>query len=193
MKPHGLSSGSLVMMTTWNWMMIIFILSTSHFITLCYFNVMVQNHHKQNTDGCSYICMNNCAFLFRLRVPVGCTTELNPSGHEFLQQLFDKYDEVSIHTFVAFLQCFHFGFLILKKCFIFYCRTKTLPCLRPNWQIFFESVLTCRGVTEFTCRYPTQLRDTSLTTATIVCGCECLSQLGMILLGWKHVLYILCV
>uniref|UniRef100_H3D5K8 Mitochondrial Rho GTPase n=1 Tax=Tetraodon nigroviridis TaxID=99883 RepID=H3D5K8_TETNG len=28
-----------------------------------------------------------------LRVPVGCTTELNHSGHEFLQQLFDKYDE----------------------------------------------------------------------------------------------------
>lgn len=62
MKPHGLSSGSLVMMTTWNWTMIIFILSTSHFITLCYFGVMIQNHHKQNTDGCWYIRMNNCFF-----------------------------------------------------------------------------------------------------------------------------------
>uniref|UniRef100_A0A3Q3Q1H3 Mitochondrial Rho GTPase n=1 Tax=Monopterus albus TaxID=43700 RepID=A0A3Q3Q1H3_MONAL len=28
-----------------------------------------------------------------LRVPVGCTTELNHFGHQFLQQLFDKYDE----------------------------------------------------------------------------------------------------
>ena len=81
--------------------MIIFILSTSHFITLCYFNVMVQNYHKQNTDDCLYISMNNCAFLFRLRVPLGCTTELNHSGHEFLQQLFDKHDEVSARTFVS--------------------------------------------------------------------------------------------
>ena len=30
----------------------------------------------------------------RLRVPVGCTTELNHLGHQFLQRLFDKYDEV---------------------------------------------------------------------------------------------------
>ncbi|TMS21879.1 Mitochondrial Rho GTPase 2 [Larimichthys crocea] len=28
-----------------------------------------------------------------LRVPVGCTTELNQSGYQFLQRLFDKYDE----------------------------------------------------------------------------------------------------
>uniref|UniRef100_A0A8D3DFP6 Mitochondrial Rho GTPase n=1 Tax=Scophthalmus maximus TaxID=52904 RepID=A0A8D3DFP6_SCOMX len=28
-----------------------------------------------------------------LRVPVGCTTELSPLGHQFLQQLFDKYDD----------------------------------------------------------------------------------------------------
>ncbi|XP_024140810.1 mitochondrial Rho GTPase 2 isoform X2 [Oryzias melastigma] len=28
-----------------------------------------------------------------LRVPVGCTTELNHVGHQFLQRLFDKYDE----------------------------------------------------------------------------------------------------
>ncbi|XP_070783715.1 mitochondrial Rho GTPase 2 isoform X6 [Enoplosus armatus] len=28
-----------------------------------------------------------------LRVPVGCTTELNHLGHQFLQRLFDKYDE----------------------------------------------------------------------------------------------------
>uniref|UniRef100_A0A672FVR3 Mitochondrial Rho GTPase n=1 Tax=Salarias fasciatus TaxID=181472 RepID=A0A672FVR3_SALFA len=28
-----------------------------------------------------------------LRVPVGCTTEINHLGHQFLQQLFDKYDE----------------------------------------------------------------------------------------------------
>uniref|UniRef100_A0A8C6KYI3 Mitochondrial Rho GTPase 2 n=1 Tax=Nothobranchius furzeri TaxID=105023 RepID=A0A8C6KYI3_NOTFU len=28
-----------------------------------------------------------------LRVPVGCTTEMNHFGHQFLQRLFDKYDE----------------------------------------------------------------------------------------------------
>ncbi|XP_070707696.1 mitochondrial Rho GTPase 2 [Pempheris klunzingeri] len=28
-----------------------------------------------------------------LRVPVGCTTELNDVGHQFLKRLFDKYDE----------------------------------------------------------------------------------------------------
>ncbi|XP_040031859.2 mitochondrial Rho GTPase 2 [Gasterosteus aculeatus] len=28
-----------------------------------------------------------------LRVPVGCTTEFNHLGHQFLQRLFDKYDE----------------------------------------------------------------------------------------------------
>ncbi|KAK0145975.1 Mitochondrial Rho GTPase 2 [Merluccius polli] len=31
----------------------------------------------------------------QLRVPAGCTTELNHLGHQFLQRLFDKYDEVS--------------------------------------------------------------------------------------------------
>uniref|UniRef100_A0A4W5Q893 Mitochondrial Rho GTPase n=1 Tax=Hucho hucho TaxID=62062 RepID=A0A4W5Q893_9TELE len=31
----------------------------------------------------------------QLRVPVGCTTELNHLGHQFLQRLFDKYDEDS--------------------------------------------------------------------------------------------------
>ncbi|KAL0984334.1 hypothetical protein UPYG_G00140140 [Umbra pygmaea] len=29
----------------------------------------------------------------QLRVPTGCTTELNHLGHQFLQRLFDKYDE----------------------------------------------------------------------------------------------------
>uniref|UniRef100_A0A6Q2WTI7 Mitochondrial Rho GTPase n=1 Tax=Esox lucius TaxID=8010 RepID=A0A6Q2WTI7_ESOLU len=29
----------------------------------------------------------------QLRVPLGCTTELNHLGHQFLQRLFDKYDE----------------------------------------------------------------------------------------------------
>lgn len=36
-----------------------------------------------------YVCVH------RLRVSVGCTTELNHLGHQFLQKLFDKYDEVS--------------------------------------------------------------------------------------------------
>ncbi|KAK5905811.1 hypothetical protein CgunFtcFv8_001733 [Champsocephalus gunnari] len=33
-------------------------------------------------------------FLYpKIQVPVGCTTELNPLGYQFLQRLFDKYDE----------------------------------------------------------------------------------------------------
>ncbi|KAF3853460.1 hypothetical protein F7725_014148 [Dissostichus mawsoni] len=31
--------------------------------------------------------------LRKMQVPVGCTTELNPLGYQFLQRLFDKYDE----------------------------------------------------------------------------------------------------
>lgn len=119
MRPRGLSSGSLVTMTTWSWLMIIFIPSASHPITPCYFTIMVQNHHEPSTDGCSYVCMNNCALLFRLRVPIGCTTELNHSGHQFLQQLFDKYDDVSTPTLSDFCSVSLFGFLILKQCFFF--------------------------------------------------------------------------
>lgn len=119
MRPRGLSSGSLVTMTTWSWLMIIFIPSASHPITPCYFTITVQNHHEPSTDGCSYVCMNNCALLFRLRVPIGCTTELNHSGHQFLQQLFDKYDDVSTPTLSDFCSVSLFGFLILKQCFFF--------------------------------------------------------------------------
>lgn len=60
--------------------------------------------------------MNNGAFLLRLRVPVGCTTELNHSGHEFLQQLFDKYDDVSARTFVVF--SFWFSYSEEALCFL---------------------------------------------------------------------------
>lgn len=41
----------------------------------------------------------------RLRVPVGCTTELNQSGYQFLQRLFDKYDEVSSIRSCFWSQC----------------------------------------------------------------------------------------
>lgn len=115
MRPHGLSSGSLVTMTTWSWLMIIFIPSTSHPITLCYFNITVQNLCEPSTDGCLCVCMNNCAFLFRLRVPIGCTTELNPSGHQFLQQLFDKYDDVSPPTLSYFCSVFLLVFLFWRS------------------------------------------------------------------------------
>lgn len=98
MKPHGLSSESLVMMTTWNWLMIIFILSTLFTI----FMLWVKTTRSRTQMAVYTYGMNNCAFLLRLRVPVGCTTELNHSGHEFLQQLFDKYDDVSARTFVVF-------------------------------------------------------------------------------------------
>lgn len=39
--------------------------------------------------------ISKCSSVVRLRVPVGCTTELNHQGYQFIQQLFDKYDEVS--------------------------------------------------------------------------------------------------
>lgn len=98
MKPRGLSSESLVMMTTWNWLMIIFILSTLFTILMRWVKTTISRTGMAvDTYG-----MNNGAFLLRLRVPVGCTTELNHSGHEFLQQLFDKYDDVSARTFVVF-------------------------------------------------------------------------------------------
>lgn len=50
----------------------------------------------------SWFPINSSCFLSvsRLRVPIGCTTEVNHLGHQFLQRLFDKYDEVSC-TFVA--------------------------------------------------------------------------------------------
>lgn len=158
--------------------MIIFIPSASHPITPCYFTITVQNHHEPSTDGCSYVCMNNCALLFRLRVPIGCTTELNHSGHQFLQQLFDKYDDVSPPTLSDFCSVSLFGFLILKQRFVFHRRTKTAPCPRLNSQICFESVLTRPGVMAFTCRCPPLLRDTSPTTATTVSGCKRCSRLG---------------
>ncbi|KAL0156258.1 hypothetical protein M9458_047504, partial [Cirrhinus mrigala] len=52
------------------------------------------------TDDYLYPPMNKnqylsdlCVCFCRLRVSVGCTTELNHLGHQFLQKLFDKYDE----------------------------------------------------------------------------------------------------
>lgn len=52
-----------------------------------------------NSHGWPCIWMSYCCFcVVRLRVPIGCTTELNHLGYEFLQRLFDKYDEVSINT-----------------------------------------------------------------------------------------------
>lgn len=95
--------------------MIIFIPSASHPITPCCFNITVQNHHEPSTDGCSYVCVNNCALPFRLRVPIGCTTELNHSGHQFLQQLFDKYDDVSPPTLADFP--FWFSYSEAAVCF----------------------------------------------------------------------------
>ncbi|TNN42768.1 Mitochondrial Rho GTPase 2 [Liparis tanakae] len=38
------------------------------------------------------VCFTS-TWMGRLRVPAGCSTELSPSGHQFLQRLFDKYDE----------------------------------------------------------------------------------------------------
>lgn len=97
MKPRGLSSGSLAMMTTWNWLMIISILSMLFTISMLWVKTTIR------PMAASAYGMNNCASLLRLRVPVGCTTELNHSGHEFLQQLFDKYDDVSARAFCRVL------------------------------------------------------------------------------------------
>lgn len=164
--------------------MITFIPSTPHSISLCYFDITVQSHREPSTDGCVYVCVNNSrAFLFRLRVPVGCTTELNHSGHQFLQQLFDKYDDVSPRTLAYF--CSAFGFLVLKWWFVFHGRTKTPPCLRLNSRICFESVLTCPGATGSTCRYPPLLRDTSLTMATTVSGCKRRRRFGKDFFCWN--------
>ncbi len=49
----------------------------------------------RNAKVFHYLIVFGVFSVIRLRVPVGCTTELNHLGHEFLQRLFDKYDEVS--------------------------------------------------------------------------------------------------
>lgn len=41
------------------------------------------------------------SFWARLHVPVDCTTELNHHGQQFLQKLFEKYDEVRLWISVS--------------------------------------------------------------------------------------------
>lgn len=129
MKPRGPSWGSLVMTTTSSWLTITFILSKT--CGYVYFNklLMTEVFQKYSLECYSshlswfklhfnlnvvVFCINlPCFFFFcvtRLRVPVSCTTEINHLGHQFLQRLFDKYDEVSCsfccrnHTFIYVLQ-----------------------------------------------------------------------------------------
>lgn len=66
---------------------------------------MTTSTHRTSVrvKACDYMNRNQClsdlyVCVDRLRIPVGCTTELNHLGHQFLQKLFDKYDEVSAHT-----------------------------------------------------------------------------------------------
>lgn len=71
-----------------------------------------------------------CFCVNRLRVPVGCTTELNHLGHQFLQQLFEKYDEVSSNSTrllskcspgtVGKIPCSIVEGFVLNKCFFIF-------------------------------------------------------------------------
>lgn len=114
MKPHGPSSGSLAMMTTSSWLTITFTPSTCSVCilpqstcrtqhcwwptvfqwdksVLLFFQVLLTLFlHVRKIKVCK------CSSVVRLRVPVGCTTEFNHQGYQFIQRLFDKYDEVSM-------------------------------------------------------------------------------------------------
>lgn len=135
-----------------------------------------------NSHGWLCIWISYCCFcVARLRVPIGCTTELNHLGYEFLQRLFDKYDEVSISTncliwlnvpldakflWGIFAHCY----LVLKKRSASHLRTKTLPCHQLSLGTCFASVLTCHGVQRSTWLSQRQTRATSLTMVTVVSG-----------------------
>lgn len=127
--------------------------------------------------------------LVRLRVPIGCTTELNHLGHRFLQRLFDKYDEVSSYPaafcFSGSPDCWLTTVAYLTVVLLFWwsnllCRrTKTLPCHRPSLGICFVCVPTCHGVQRSTWLSHWLKKDTSLTSATAVSGRTCLTWLWM--------------
>lgn len=145
----------------------------------------------------------------RIQVPVGCTTELNPLGYQFLQRLFDKYDEVSknpsslsqyptaqwnvvgnviiyvnIKLLLSVLYKFNNGgFLVLTKIHVFPLRTRTQPCPQQSLGTCFVCVLTCRGGPRSTWRSPPQTMATSPTTATVVSGRTYLTQLLMIFMS----------
>lgn len=127
-------------------------------------------------------------FLFfspvRLRVPSGCTTELNSLGYQFLQRLFDKYDEVSPAVCVSFLSALwlfvHQHRLLSPRTwwwsiFCCRCRTKTRLCHPPNWKTSSACVPTCRGAPRSAPLSPPRNRATSLTSATAVSGRMCLT------------------
>lgn len=128
----------------------------------------------------------------RLRVPSGCTTELNPLGHQFLQRLFDKYDEVS-QALASFSPFFPKSRLFVDKkhrvstpkwrwCLFWrsdlLChRTKTRPCRPPSWRISSACVPTCRGAPRSTWPSPPRSRATSPTWVSAVSGRTCLTPL----------------
>lgn len=66
------------------------------FFSLCLYITI----RKAEVNEYPHIC-----FVVRLRVPIGCSTELNHFGHEFLQRLFDKYDEVSRNPGYLWAHC----------------------------------------------------------------------------------------
>lgn len=141
-----------------------------------------------------YCCLSLC----RLRVPIGCTTELNPLGYQFLQRLFDKYDEVS-SRFLA-IPCYTIwivthtgmfsirGFPCCQTWSLFPFRIRTLLCHQQSWRTYFVFVLTCHGVQRSTCLFRPQMRATSLIMATFVSGRKCVSRLLMTLWDHKHAL-----
>lgn len=155
-----------------------------------------------NSHGWPCIWISSCCFcLARLRVPIGCTTELNHLGYEFLQRLFDKYDEVSIST--NCLICLHVPldshvlcgisdhcYLVLKKRSASHLRTKTLPCHQLSLGTCFACVLTCHGVRRSTWLSQQQTRATSLTMVTVVSGRKFLT-LSMNCIHLVHLIFVM--
>uniref|UniRef100_A0A4W4EC71 Mitochondrial Rho GTPase n=2 Tax=Electrophorus electricus TaxID=8005 RepID=A0A4W4EC71_ELEEL len=56
-------------------------------------NVIAYNSWNSYGHGSTRILTHSLLAFYVLRVPVGCTTELTHLGYQFLQRLFEKYDE----------------------------------------------------------------------------------------------------
>lgn len=127
-------------------------------------------------------------FVVRLRVPVGCTTELNHVGHQFLQRLFDKYDEVSSSLCYILASCSYPVPRVEDMLSDFPPRIRTLLCHRLSSGTCSVYVLTCHGDQRCTWLSRPQTKATSLITATSVSGRTCLANLWRFLSSDEHAL-----
>lgn len=159
MKPPGPSCVNSATMTRWSWPMTTSTHRTSVHERAC--ECMDKNQCPSDLHVC--VC--------RLRVSVGCTTELNHLGHQFLQKLFDKYDEVSSHIWSSNELCVIRGssgwWLRLSSC-----RIRIQLSLPQSWRICLAFYPTCPGARRCTVTSPYQTTSTSHSMGTSASGCE---------------------